>query len=265
MASSPLTSGRTVCPHCGSPLTQAKPGGRGSVQAHVIAEPECFVAWHLSRTCPRACKRATYWCGYVAFFQPGVGKRGRKHKHVDSPDPAFFFFSASNGVARSWLRRWRYRLYLHRASFQAEATLLRLLHVHVRKRLREQLRQLWARELLCRRAVEAGVSDAFFKQALNAPLEVLIAKAWDWYEPLMFSRCLVGPMRVDVGTNSLTSNNSITLVHVGPSRSKCPFTTGCVFKMAFLTVASPHSPHGQIHNLCQLGSQVRLCRFGVRQ
>ena len=93
----------------------------------------------------------------------------------------------------------------------------------------------------------------------------LIAKAWDWYEPLMFSRCLVGPMRVDVGTNSLTSNNSITLVHVGPSRSKCPFTTACVFKMAFLTVASPHSPHGQIHNLCQLGSHVRLCRFGVRQ
>ena len=163
------------------------------------------------------------------LLQPGVGQRGRKHKHVNSPDPAFFFFSASNGVARSWLRRWRYRLYLHRASFQAEATLLRLLHVHVRKRLREQLRQLWARELLCRRAVEAGVSDAFFKQALNAPLEVLIAKAWDWYEPLMFSRCLVGPMRVDVGANSLTSNNSITLVHVGPSRSKCPFTTGCVF------------------------------------
>ena len=140
-----------------------------------------------------ACRRATYWCSYVTFFQRGVGRRGRKHKHVDCPDPTFFFFfTASKGVAQGWLRRWRYRLYLQRASFQAEATLLRLLHAHVRKRLREQLRQLWARELLCRRAIEAGVGDAFYPQALNAPLEALIAKAGAWYEPLMFSRCLAG-------------------------------------------------------------------------
>ena len=150
--------------------------------------------WHLSRECPRACRRATYWCGYVTFFQRRVGRRGRKHKHVDCPVLTFFFFffTASNGVARSWLRRWRYRLYLQRASFQAEATLLRLLHAHVRNRLREQLRQLWARELLCRCAIEAGVGDAFYTQALNAPLEALIAKAWAWYEPLMFCRCLAG-------------------------------------------------------------------------
>ena len=74
----------------------------------------------------------------------------------------------------------------------ATATLLRLLHAHLRKRLREQLRQFGARELLCRRAIEAGVGDAFYTQALNAPLEALIAKAWAWYEPLMFSRCLAG-------------------------------------------------------------------------
>ena len=135
--------------------------------------------WHLSRACPRACRRATYWCGYVTFFQRGVGRRGRKHKHVDCPDPPFFF-TASNGVARSWLRRWCYRLYLQRASFQAEATLLRLLHAHLRKRLREQFRQLWAQELLCRRAIEAGVGDAFYTQALNATLEALNAKAWAW-------------------------------------------------------------------------------------
>ena len=113
MTFAPLTSGRTPCPHCGSLLTQAKPGRRGSVQAHVVAEPECFVKWHLSRACPRACRRATYWCGYLTFFQRGVRRRGRKHKHVDCPDPTFFFFffffSASNGVARSWLRRRRYR------------------------------------------------------------------------------------------------------------------------------------------------------------
>jgi len=71
-------------------------------------------------------------------------------------------------------------LYLQRASFQAEATLLRLLHAHLRKRLREQFRQLWAQELLCRRAIEAGVGDAFYTQALNATLEALNAKAWAW-------------------------------------------------------------------------------------
>ena len=178
-----LTSGRTVCPHCRSPLLQAiqaKAGARGSVQAHVIAEPDSFVTWHLSRACPRACRRATYWCGFVTFFQPQIGKRGRKHKQVDCPNAKYFFLSAPNGIARS---RWRYRLYLQRASFQAEATLLRLLQAHVRLRLREQLRQLWAREILCRRAVED-----FHKQALNGPLEALIAGAWKWYEPLMFSR-----------------------------------------------------------------------------
>ena len=183
-----LTSGRTVCPHCRSPLLQAKAGARGSVQAHVIAEPDSFVTWHLSRACPRACRRATYWCGFVTFFQPQIDKRGRKHKQVDCPNAKYFFLSAPNGIARSWLRRWRYRLYLQRASFQAEATLLRLLQAHVRLRLREQLRQLWAREILCRRAVEAGVNEDFHKQALNGPLEALIAGAWKWCEPLMFSR-----------------------------------------------------------------------------
>ena len=33
------------------------------------------------------------------------------------------------------------------------------------------LRQLWAQEILCRRAVEAGVSLEFHKRALNGPLE----------------------------------------------------------------------------------------------
>ena len=133
-------------------------------------------------------------CGFVTFFPPQIGKRGRKDKLVDCSNHAYFFLSASSGVARCWLRRWRYRLYLHSASFQAEAALLRLMRSHVRIRLREQLRQLWAREILCRRAVEAGVSEDFHKRALNGPLEELIASAWARYEPLMFSR-RVGPLR----------------------------------------------------------------------
>ena len=96
---------------------------------------------------PRGCRRATYWCGYMTLFRPDLGKRGHKEKQIDLPNPSYFYGPAT-GIARSWLRRWRYRLFLHRASFQAEAILLRLLHAHVRVRLREQLRQLWARDLL---------------------------------------------------------------------------------------------------------------------
>lgn len=142
----------------------------------------------MSRKCPRFCQQTTFWCGYKTIFKAGDGSRGRKLKGVDAPDATYFFFAPSTGVVRSWLRRWRYRLFLHRASFQPEAILLRLLHTHVRVRLREQLRQLWAREMLRRRAEEAAVAADFHQRALNGPLEPLIAEAWAWYEPLMFSR-----------------------------------------------------------------------------
>ena len=184
-----LTSARSVCPHCRSPLLQSKPSGRGAIRAQVIAEPDRFFAWHLSRRCPRGCRRATYWCGYMTLFRPNLGKRGHKEKQIDLPNPSYFYGPAT-GIARSWLRRWRCRLFLHRASFQAEAILLRLLHAHVCVRLREQLRQLWAREIFCRRAAEAGVLEGFHKRALTGLLERLIAAAWTWYGPLMFSRLL---------------------------------------------------------------------------
>lgn len=137
---------------------QAKPGCRGAILAQIIAEPDCFYVWRLSRQCRRFCQRATFWCGYKTIFKPGDGRRGRKLKLVDAPD-----------ALRAWLRRWRYRLFLRRASFQAEAILLRLLHTQVRVRLREQLRQLWAREILCRRSEEAAVAADFHKRVLNGP------------------------------------------------------------------------------------------------
>ena len=62
-----LTSARSVCPHCRLPLLQSKPSGRGAIRAQVIAEPDSFFAWHLSRRCPCGCRRATYWCGYMTF------------------------------------------------------------------------------------------------------------------------------------------------------------------------------------------------------
>ena len=128
------------------------------------------------------------------FLPTRSWQEGPQGKKIDLPNPTYFFHGPATGIARSWLRLWRYRLFLHRATFQAEAILLRLMHTHVRVRLREQLRQLWAREILCRRAAEAGVSEDFHKRARTGPLEPLIAAAWTWYEPLMFSR-LLGPKR----------------------------------------------------------------------
>ena len=185
-----LTSARTSCPHCNSVLLEGKPTSRGAVRAHIIAEPDTFFLWHLSRWCPRHCRRATYWCGFVTTFNPECGARGKKEKFLDLPHPTYFFVAHTSGVARSYLRRWRYRLYLHRASFQAEATLLRLLNPETRVRSREHLRQLWVRELLYRRAGEAGVADALGSHLLNEDLEALIARCWHWYQPLMLSRCL---------------------------------------------------------------------------
>lgn len=96
--------------------------------------------------------------------------------------------SLSLGLARSWLRRWRYRVFLRRASFQGEAVLLQLTNANVRHHIRHQLRDGWVREILRRRPVEAGkvVSDTLCKQVLAAPIETLIAANRSWYEPLMF-------------------------------------------------------------------------------
>ena len=52
----------------------------------------------------------------------------------------YFFVSKKLGVAGSWLRRWRYRMYLHRASFLHEGVLLRLLDPTVQARVKVSLR-----------------------------------------------------------------------------------------------------------------------------
>ena len=185
-----LTSQRTACPHCRQPLKQATPGQTGGVAAQIIAEPAVLSAWHLARYCPSSCQQATYWCGFVAFRILRSKQRCIWRKEVDLPDADHFFLSSRLGLARSWLRRWRYRMFLHRASFQGEAVLLRLTNANVRYHIRHQLRDGWVREILCRRAVEAGkvVSDTLGKQVLTAPVETLIAANWSWYEPLMFAR-----------------------------------------------------------------------------
>ena len=65
-----------------------------------------------------------------------------------------------------------------------------LTHANVPYHIRHQLRDGWVREILCRRAVEAGkvVSDTLCKQVLTAPVQTLSSANWSWYGPLMFAR-----------------------------------------------------------------------------
>ena len=81
-------------------------------------------------------------------------------------------------------------MFLHRASFQGEAVLLRSLDPALQVRVRVQLSSAWAREILWRRSgeVEAEVRECLQAQLLSAPIEKLIEMSWSCYEPLMFQR-----------------------------------------------------------------------------
>lgn len=92
---------RVSSPHCRSPSLQSKPSECGATRAQLTAEPDSSVAWHLSRRCPRGCRRATYRCRYMIFFWPDFGKRGHKEKQIDLPNPSYFFHGpAAAGIAR---------------------------------------------------------------------------------------------------------------------------------------------------------------------
>ena len=82
------------------------------------------------------------------------------------------------------------RMFLDRASFQGEGVLLRLLDRRVQVKVRQQLAAAWAREILWRRAGEAGgaCQEGLLERLLSLPVEQLIQKCWVWYEPLMFGR-----------------------------------------------------------------------------
>ena len=108
------------------------------------------------------------------------------HSHKD-----YFLVTKSFGVTLSWLRRWRYRLLLHRASYVGEANLIRMMHgPNILHNLRLNLSSAWVRHIVWKRAQDA---DPVHREAIQARLltdsvEELIASAWHWYEPMMASR-----------------------------------------------------------------------------
>ena len=189
MLSLVLSSTREVCPDCRCPLTQtpARQSRRGAVACQIIAEPASLHGWHVCRLCSFCGSHKKFWCGFVEVLT------GRKWvKHIDAPHETFFFLSKKFGVAGSWLRRWRYRMYLHRASFLGEAVLLRLLDPAVQVKARQQLALAWGREILWRRSAAAApeIRETLAAQLLAKPLEQVLADNWNWYEPMMFTRRL---------------------------------------------------------------------------
>ncbi|CAE7718139.1 hypothetical protein AK812_SmicGene4760 [Symbiodinium microadriaticum] len=181
-----LASARRRCPDCNCVLEQAAvPTGprrsRGAVRCQLIAEPTTLSALHVARWC-KACARANFgcktrfWCGFYETALPGKPGAYSKSIDVGFENDLYFMLNKSFGVAHTWLRRWRYRMYLHRASFQGEAVLLRLLDGNVQKKARQQLAQAWVREILWRRARECDTDlhKDLAGKLLCWPLEKLI-------------------------------------------------------------------------------------------
>lgn len=140
-----ITTLRTHCPRCGSLLQQSEVVSRRcpKVRALILQEPDCVSATHVPRWCG-SCRDsgALYWCGFLQRPLDGQSSRSR----VMEVDDGFFhpdvwFANKSFAVSVTWLRRWRYRLYFHRASFQGEAMLLRATDANLTVKVRT-LRQL---------------------------------------------------------------------------------------------------------------------------
>lgn len=192
-----VTSNRTQCPHCGSaprePIYKEGAKQRGIVSCQIIAEPKTFQAFHISRWCESNCqgKGTKYWGGFLEKpLEVCSRKRRVLVKAVDEPHADYFFLNKSWGVAHTWLRRWRYRMFLHRASFLGEGVLLRLLDPSVQVKVRQNLSAAWTRENLWRRASEicGATQEDLAKKLLSWPLEKLVESCWTWYEPHMFQR-----------------------------------------------------------------------------
>ena len=107
---------------------------------------------------------------------------GKKRKDVDVPHTIYFRISKKFGIAASWARCWRYRVFLHKASFQGEGILLRLLDCQAPVEARLRLCWAWVAEVLWRRSGEAApkAREHLSSQLLSLPVERLVETNWSW-------------------------------------------------------------------------------------
>ena len=123
---------------------------------------------------------ARYWCGFVE--EPVLDDPRSYTKKLDDQflHPELWLTTKGFGVSFAWLRRWRYRLLIHRASFMGEAALFQMMHgPTVPKKTREMLSDAWVRHVLWQRALEATAHERqeLAKVLLTMRIESLIASA----------------------------------------------------------------------------------------
>ena len=204
-----LTSSRTLCPQCGDALYESHPGRPRDPRAScwIFGEPSAFELVHVPRWCKRCVvtvrvgtalgdshsvnRVVRYWCGFLEEPVPGTLREYKRRLDAGYMHNDYFLLVKSFGVTLSWLRRWRYRQFLHRSSFQGEAMVFRLMHgTSVPQSLRSNLSGSWVRHVLWKRAQDAEAPQVqdLREKLLTAPVEDLIASSWHWYEPMMASR-----------------------------------------------------------------------------
>jgi hypothetical protein len=204
-----LTTSRSICPLCFRGLYQSSLDAPRDPRAAcwIFGEPAAVQLTHVPRWCKhcfvshsvttesghvRQARRFTrYWCGFLE--QPVIGDLRAFEKVVDVgfPHEDFWLTCKSFGVTISWLRRWRYRLLIHRSSVMGEAALFHMMHgPDVVARARRNLSEAWVRHILWKRAHDATpeIREDLIRRILTSPLEKLIASAWGWYGPMMADR-----------------------------------------------------------------------------
>jgi len=228
-----LTSLRTSCPHCHAGLT-LRTQRRSSLQVNncsILSDSGSIQVYHAPKFCS-TCKWPRLWCGYMQTKEADTKRTKARVKTKQRVDIAFqhpdvWMCHRFFGITTTWLRRWRYRMYLQRASFQSEALLPTLadgvlsglrgcfsflltsfffLFAAVSTSIlawhrsncrhcyphgcRATLSDAWVRELLWRRGQEldAGKHRQLAKDLKSLSVETLISKSWIWYAPLMLHR-----------------------------------------------------------------------------
>ena len=122
---------------------------------------------------------------------PGSKRKYTKHVDAAFPHNEYWLINKSWGASHAWLRQWRYRLFLHRASFQGEAEVASLTHEGcVPVTARRMLSDTWIRYTLLRRALGAPEHEKAKLQGVifSWPVERLIEMSWSWYKPMMQER-----------------------------------------------------------------------------
>ena len=91
-----------------------------------------------------------------------------------APATPIFMLNKSFGIHETWVHRWAYRLFAHRASFQGEAQIAHAAEPDMTLPcFRVNLESAWVRFQLWTRAAEAGKQVVLAALLLQLPLEEL--------------------------------------------------------------------------------------------